>query len=110
MRLFAGTSEQFIQDSIRNEVATKLRNAFFDYYRYNPSPAEINSWRNSLKEISDVFVEADLTDHGVILEYQLPLTSKRLDCLGMIKKQLQVFTLGIAHNSILSNNHQRQHR
>ena len=81
MRLFAGTSEQFIQDSIRNEIATKLKDAFFEYYRYNPSPAEINSWRNSLKEISDVFVEADLTDHGVILEYQLPLTSKRLDCL-----------------------------
>ncbi|MDY9924879.1 DUF2075 domain-containing protein [Methanosarcina sp.] len=81
MRLFAGSSEQFIQDSTRNEIATKLRSAFFDYYRYNPSPAEINSWRNSLKEISNVFVEADLTDHGVILEYQLPLTSKRLDCL-----------------------------
>ena len=81
MRLFAGTSQQFIQDSIRNEIATKLKNAFFEYYRYNPSPAEINSWRNSLKEISDVFVEADLTDHGIILEYQLPLTSKRLDCL-----------------------------
>ena len=81
MRLFAGTSEQFIQDSIRNEIADKLKNAFFEYYRYNPSPAEINSWRNSLKEISDVFLEANLTDHGVILEYQLPLTSKRLDCL-----------------------------
>ena len=81
MRLFAGTSEQFILDSTRNEIATKLKNAFFEYYRYNPSPAEINSWRNSLKEISDVFVAADLTDHGVILEYQLPLTSKRLDCL-----------------------------
>ena len=81
MRLFAGPSEEFIQDSTRNEIATKLKNAFFEYYRYNPSPAEINSWRNSLKEISDVFVEADLTDHGVILEYQLPLTSKRLDCL-----------------------------
>jgi len=81
MRLFAGSSEQFIQDSTRNEIATKLKNAFFEYYRYNPSPAEINSWRNSLKEISDVFAEAELTDHGVILEYQLPLTSKRLDCL-----------------------------
>ncbi|WP_410510105.1 DUF2075 domain-containing protein [Methanosarcina hadiensis] len=81
MRLFAGPSEQFIQDSIRNEIADKLKNAFFEYYRYNPSPAEINSWRNSLKEISDVFLEANLTDHGVILEYQLPLTSKRLDCL-----------------------------
>jgi DUF2075 family protein len=81
MKLFAGSSEQFIQDATRNEIATKLKNAFFEYYRYNPSPAEINSWRNSLKEISDVFVEVNLTDHGIILEYQLPLTSKRLDCL-----------------------------
>lgn len=81
MKLFAGSSEQFIQDATRNEIATKLKNAFFEYYRYNPSPAEINSWRNSLKEISNVFEEANLTDHGIILEYQLPLTSKRLDCL-----------------------------
>ncbi len=30
---------------------------------------------------TSVFEEANLIDHGVILEYQLPLTSKRLDCL-----------------------------
>jgi hypothetical protein len=41
----------------------------------------MNSWRNSLKAVSHVFQNANLNDHGVILEYQLPLTSKRLDCL-----------------------------
>lgn len=81
MRLYAGTSEQFIHDTIQNQIAEKLKAAFFDYYRYNPSPAEVNSWRNSLRSMSQVFQYANLLDHGVILEYQLPLTSKRLDCL-----------------------------
>ncbi|MGA3059009.1 MAG: hypothetical protein ABSD92_01425 [Candidatus Bathyarchaeia archaeon] len=81
MRLFAGTSQQFIQDTIQNQIAEKLRLAFFNYFRYYPSPSEINSWRNSLRAVSQVFQYADLTDQGIILEYQLPLTSKRLDCL-----------------------------
>ena len=81
MRLFSGTSKQFIEDSIQNQTAEKLRLAFFNYYRHYPSPSEINSWRNSLRAISQVFQFADLVDQGIILEYQLPLTSKRLDCL-----------------------------
>src|SRR5262249_25221598 len=59
----------------------KLRAEFFRHFRYDPSPSEINSWRNSLRAVSQVFELASLTDHGVILEYQLPLTSKRLDCM-----------------------------
>jgi len=81
MRLYAGTSKQFIQDTIQNQIAEKLKTSFFNYFRYNPSPMEINSWRNSLRSVSQVFQYANLLDHGIILEYQLPLTSKRLDCL-----------------------------
>src|SRR3989344_6803467 len=81
MRLYAGTSQQFIQDTIQNQIAEKLKLAFFNYFRFNPSPAEINSWKNSLRAISQIFQYANLLDHGIILEYQLPLTSKRLDCI-----------------------------
>lgn len=81
MRLYAGTSNQFITDTIQNQIADKLKNAFFSYYRYNPSPGEISSWRNSLRAISLVFQSAELMDHGVLLEYQLPLSSRRLDCM-----------------------------
>ena len=81
MRLYAGSSQQFIMDTIQNQIADKLRNAFFNYYRFSPSPGEIMSWRNSLRAMSNVFQYANLMDHGVILEYQLPLTSRRLDCL-----------------------------
>jgi DUF2075 family protein len=41
----------------------------------------VNAWRNSLRAVVQVFEEGGLDDHGVILEYRLPLTSKRLDCL-----------------------------
>jgi hypothetical protein len=81
LRLYAGTSSQFIQDTIQNQISEKLKQAFFQCFRYNPPPAEVNSWRNSLKAISMVFQYAELYDHGVMLEYQLPSTSKRLDCL-----------------------------
>jgi DUF2075 family protein len=81
MRLYAGTSQQFFQDTVQNQIAEKLKLAFFNYFRYYPSPSEISSWRNSLRAVSQVFQYANLTDHGIILEYQLPLTSRRLDCL-----------------------------
>src|SRR3989344_2692122 len=81
MRLYSGTSQQFIQDTIQNQIAEKLRTAFFNYFRFYPSPAEVNSWRNSLRALTMVFQSANLIDHGILLEYQLPLTSKRLDCM-----------------------------
>lgn len=81
MRLYSGTSDQFIQDTIQNQIADKLTLAFFEYYRYKPSINEINSWKNSLRAMTLLFQHGDLHDHGVILEYQLPLTSMRLDCM-----------------------------
>jgi uncharacterized protein len=81
MRLYSGMSEDFIRDTTRNRIADRLRNAFFAYYRYNPSPAEINSWRNSLRAMTDVLDIGSLHDHGILLEYQLPLSSKRIDCM-----------------------------
>ncbi len=81
MRLYAGTSKQFIHDTIQNQIAEKLRLGFFDYYRYYPSDGEVKSWRNSLKALSMTIQYSNLLDHGIILEYQLPMTSKRLDCL-----------------------------
>src|SRR4051812_11570313 len=81
MRLYAGTTKSLIEDTTYNRIATKLKDAFFAEFRYQPSPNEVNSWNNSLRAVSQVFQVASLLDHGVMLELQLPLTSKRLDCL-----------------------------
>ena len=81
MRLYIGSTRQFIEDTVHNQIADRLKTAFFNYFRYNPSLSEIRSWRQSLASISQVFHHNDLLDHGIILEYQIPFTSKRLDCL-----------------------------
>ena len=81
MRLYSGMSPDFIRDATRNQIAERLREAFFNYFRYNPSPAEVSSWRNSLRAMKDVLQIAALEDHGILLEYQLPLSSKRIDCM-----------------------------
>lgn len=79
MRLYSASTEQFLTDNVKNQIAEKLKLSFFNEFRFNPSPTEVSSWRNSLRAISHTFQYADLMDHGVIIEYQLPLTSKRLD-------------------------------
>jgi SOS-response transcriptional repressor LexA len=81
MRLYAGTSTQFITDTVHNKIAEKLKDSFINHYRCSPSPNEIQSWRNSLRAMSQVLQHAGLDDHGILLEYQLPLTSLRLDCM-----------------------------
>jgi len=81
MRLYSGTTATLIGDTTQNRIASKLSDAFFHEFRFKPSPNEVNSWRNSLRAVAQVFEEGDLVHNGVILEYQLPLTSRRLDCL-----------------------------
>lgn len=81
MRLYSGSSRQFMEDTYQNRIAGKLQESFFVQMGHMPSEAEIGAWRNSLRATSMVFQHADLTDQGVIVEYQLPLSSKRLDCL-----------------------------
>jgi hypothetical protein len=70
-----------MDDTVHNRIADKLREAFFYHFRFYPPQSEVSSWRNSLRATAQVFSMAGLTDHGVALEYQLPLTSKRLDCM-----------------------------
>ncbi len=81
MRLYSGLTPDFILATTRNQIAERLRDAFFSHYRYHPSPAEVNSWRNSLRAMNDVLELGGLRDHGVLLEYPLPLSSRRIDCL-----------------------------
>ncbi len=81
MRLYSGTTASLIEDTTQNRIATKLSDSFFHEFRFQPGPSEVNSWRNSLRAVSQVFQEGELLNNGVILEFQLPLTSRRLDCL-----------------------------
>jgi hypothetical protein len=49
----------------------------------SPSPAERRSWENSLIEISELFIQCGLGDVNLLVEYQLPYSSKRIDVIAL---------------------------
>jgi hypothetical protein len=81
VQLFSGTSEQFIDKAATNEIAATLEANFRRYMGYRPGKSEVHSWLISLKDLAFSLTRADLNDAGVIVEYKLPMTSKRLDAM-----------------------------
>ena len=81
MKLYAGTTEQFRTDAQLHRIADKLRTEYIATIGYKPGPGEVASWQNSLMALSMLLDQAELNDHGVILEYQLGNTSRRLDAM-----------------------------
>jgi len=79
--LYTGSSAKFIDDVVQNRIADAMKASFFDHFRFNPASSEVRSWQNSLRAVCNVLQYGSFDDHGIIVEYQLPLTSKRLDCM-----------------------------
>lgn len=65
----------------QRRLVDHMKVSFLEYFHHFPSPSEENSWKHSLHALATQFRAADLDDHGVLLEMQLPLTSLRLDCM-----------------------------
>ncbi len=81
MKIYAGTTEQFRADARMHRIAEKLRAEYTTQIGHRPAPSEVASWQNSLMALSMLVDQAELNDHGVILEYQLGNTSRRLDAM-----------------------------
>lgn len=81
MQLYCGQTTEFLESEAQRQIVDRLRISFLDYYRYEPSDSEKKSWHHSLHALAAQIKRTKLLDHGLILEMQLPLTSKRLDCI-----------------------------
>jgi len=81
VHLYSGTSVDFVADATRNRIAAKVEASFERHFRYKPPQSEVRSWQSSLRAIADVVQIGALDDHGVVVELQLPLSSRRLDCM-----------------------------
>src|SRR5215210_2353043 len=81
MQLYKGTSQQFVEDATHDQIAEKLEEAFAYHFGHKVARNEARSWENSLWRLGIVLKDANLLDNGVILEYKLGLTSRRLDCM-----------------------------
>lgn len=81
MQLYSGLATEFIDQTQRNQIAHRLSDRFFETFRYRPAASEVHSWQNSLTRMANLLQVGNFTDQGVIVEYQLPLTSRRLDVM-----------------------------
>lgn len=81
MQLFQGVGEQFIELAGTVALGNVLKDNFTKQMRYSPSPQEVKSWQNSLREVAYVLKDIKLIDAGIIVEYRLPQTNRRLDVM-----------------------------
>lgn len=79
MRLYAGSASDFIHLNTENKLVDLLREQFLKQFGYNPSHNEAMSWRHSLFRLSYIMERQNLQDQGVMVEYKLPLSAKRID-------------------------------
>lgn len=74
-------SADFISDTVQNRIAAKLEQSFERQFQYRAPQSEVRSWQNSLRSMSSALQTGGFTNHGIVLEWQLPLSSRRLDCM-----------------------------
>ena len=81
MRLYEGTISQFNQDVLENKVADRIGTSYEKYYRRRVGPSEYRAWQQSLNFLKNSFEYSSLTDNRIIVEYELPYSTRRIDVL-----------------------------
>jgi uncharacterized protein len=80
MIVYQSTKEGFLEDVLRNEIDTKINQAFYDHLGRHTSPNEVLSWTNSMMHMSNVLMDNEIAANaGISIEFQIPLTSNRID-------------------------------
>ena len=80
MIIYSGTKEKLNSDIVAGTLAHKISNEFVARLHYSTGAAEYRSWENSLREMNTVLQMSALPDDvEIAVEFQIPLTSKRVD-------------------------------
>lgn len=78
LRQSAATIHEWSADST---LVTRLSEQMNFQMGSYPKESEKRSWENSLRELSSLLVEVGLGNLNVLIEYQLPYSSKRVDAI-----------------------------
>lgn len=80
MIVYQAVKQDFLNDVINNEIEIKIEKAYKSYLGRNAAPNEVLSWANSMHRMKSVLEDPDIApDAGISIEFQIPLTSKRID-------------------------------
>ena len=82
MIIYQGNVASFNKDVFNGVIANKLEELFIKFNIGQESRGEYRAWNNSLEAVSNLLLNAQVDGSlGVAIEYQIPLTSKRVDFL-----------------------------
>ena len=81
MILYEGKIEQFNEDVMQNAIADRAAEKYKAHYNRNPAEPEYRSWAISLAILNNSFNYASLKDNHVLIEYELPYSSQRIDVM-----------------------------
>lgn len=80
MILYSSSAEAFRQDVDSNQITDKIRDAFRQRMGYLPAAAEQNAWNNSMQFVERVVRNSRVPDDcGILIEFNIPTTNKRID-------------------------------
>lgn len=88
MLVYSETKRIFLEDVRSNRIHTRILENMKKNLFHAAAQNEISSWRNSMHFMSDVLEDHDIPDDVTVsVEYQIPMTSKRVDVIvsGMDK-------------------------
>ncbi len=81
MILYENTIERFNEDVMQNRIADRAAEKYQTYYKKNPGSSEYRSWATSLAILNNSFTYSGLKDNHIVVEYELPYASQRIDVL-----------------------------
>src|SRR3989338_2079219 len=81
MRLYEGSITQFSDDVVQNRIADIVEKNYKLHYYKSPSEPECRAWANSLNILNNSFTYSGLKDIQIIIEYELPYSTRRIDVL-----------------------------
>ena len=81
--LLRETAHRVKEMALSKTLVEKLSAQMLFQMGNSPSPAEKRSWENSLVEISELLIQCELGEVVLLVEYQLPYSSKRVDVLAL---------------------------
>ncbi|MFJ5712286.1 DNA/RNA helicase domain-containing protein [Streptomyces sp. NPDC093105] len=79
--LFRESAASVAARTLEGSLALLLIENFRHKHSHQPGSSEVRSWERSLPALANALVEAGLGDVEVMVEYGLPLTSKRADAI-----------------------------
>ena len=81
MELWQGDLPDFIEAARGPKLAVSMARTFAQIYRRQPAESEYASWERSLARVATVVDDAATDDVGVLVEYHLPLSERRIDVM-----------------------------